>query len=54
MPKPTISADAQKLVGKDATVIVNPDTGEIITAYKTKARIARKYEREAKEAENAG
>lgn len=45
---------AQKLVGKDATVIVNPDTGEIVTAYKTKARIARKYEREAKEAENAG
>jgi len=45
---------AQKLVGKDATVIINPDTGEIITAYKTKARIARKYEREAKEAGNAG
>ncbi len=44
---------AQKLVGKDATVIINPDTGEIVTAYKTKARIARKYEREAKEAGNA-
>lgn len=38
---------AQKLVGKDATVIINPETGEIVTAYKTKARIARKYEREA-------
>lgn len=42
---------AQKLVGKDATVIVNPDTGEIITAYKTKSRTARKYEKEQSDAE---
>ena len=37
---------AQKLVGRDATVVVNPDTGVIITTYRTKSRYRRKYERE--------
>ncbi len=34
---------AQKLVGRDATVVVNPDTGVIITTYKTGKRERRKY-----------
>ena len=36
----------QKLIGRKATVVVNPDTGAIITAYRTKSRYRRKYERE--------
>lgn len=35
---------AQKVVGRRATVVRNPDTGAIITAYKTKGRLRRKYE----------
>lgn len=34
---------AQKLVGASATVVVNPDTGVIITMYKTGRRERRKY-----------
>ncbi len=34
---------AQKLIGKEATVVVNPDTGVIITTYKTGRRERRKY-----------
>ena len=37
---------AYKSVGKDATVVVNPETGDVITAYKTKSRYRRKLERE--------
>lgn len=40
----------QKLIGRSATVVINPDTGDVITAYKTKARIARKYETETDDA----
>ena len=36
---------AYKSIGKDATVVVNPDTGDVITAYKTKSRYRRKLER---------
>ena len=32
-----------KYIGKDATVIVNPATGEVITTWKTSSRIRRKY-----------
>ena len=32
-----------KYIGKDVTVIWNPDTGEVITAWKTGTRIRRKY-----------
>ena len=32
-----------KYIGKDITVILNPDTGEVITAWKTGSRIRRKY-----------
>lgn len=35
---------AQKLVGASATVVVNPDTGVIITMYKTGRRERRKYD----------
>ena len=34
---------AQKLVGASATVVVNPDTGVIITMHKTGRRERRKY-----------
>lgn len=34
---------AQKLVGASATVVINPDTGVIITMYKTGRRERRKY-----------
>lgn len=34
---------SQKYIGRDATVAVNPDTGKIITTYRTKARFIRKY-----------
>ena len=32
-----------KYIGKDITVILNPDTGEVVTAWKTGTRIRRKY-----------
>ncbi len=32
-----------KYVGKDATVIINPTTGEVITTWKTSSRIRRKH-----------
>lgn len=44
--EPTTDAQgrrAQKLVGASATVVVNPDTGVIITMYKTGRRERRKY-----------
>lgn len=34
---------SQKYIGKDATVIINPDSGKIITAYPTSSRRRRKY-----------
>ncbi len=37
---------AYKSIGKDATVVVNPDTGDVVTAYKTKSRYRRKLEKE--------
>lgn len=37
---------SQKVIGKEATAVVNPDTGVIITTYRTKSRYRRKYERE--------
>ena len=37
---------SQKIVGREATAVVNPDTGVIITTYRTKSRYRRKYERE--------
>lgn len=44
--EPTVDADgrrAQKLIGASATVVINPDTGVIITMYKTGRRERRKY-----------
>lgn len=34
----------QTYIGRSATVILNPDTGEIVTAYPTSTRRRRKYE----------
>ena len=34
---------SQKHIGRGATVVVNPDTGRIITTYKTKSRFIRRY-----------
>ena len=34
---------AQKRIGAEATVVINPDTGEIVTAYPTSRKIRRKY-----------
>ena len=34
---------AQKVIGRAATVVVNPDTGAIITAYRTGRKARRKY-----------
>lgn len=34
---------SQKIIGYNATVVVNPDTGETITTYPTGARRRRKY-----------
>lgn len=36
---------ARKVVGRVATVVANPDTGAIITAYRTSSKTRRKYER---------
>ena len=36
---------SQKIIGKHATVVVNPNTGDIITAYRTSRSKRRKYER---------
>lgn len=41
---------SQKLIGRSATVVINPDTGDVITAYRTKARSVRKYETETDDA----
>lgn len=35
---------AQKIVGRHATVVINPETGAIITAYKTGRKERKKYE----------
>lgn len=35
---------SQKIIGKHATVVVNPSTGDIITAYRTSRSRRRKYE----------
>ena len=32
-----------KYIGKDTTVILNPDTNEVITTWKTGSRIRKKY-----------
>ena len=40
------SRRSQKVIGREATAVVNPDTGVIITTYRTKSRYRRKYERE--------
>lgn len=37
---------SQKYVGKKVTVAINPDTGNLITAFRTSSRIRRKWERE--------
>lgn len=34
---------SQRLVGREATVVVNPDTGRIITTYRTGSRERRRY-----------
>lgn len=39
---------AQKVIGRAATVVVNPDTGAIITAYRTSSKTRRKHERRRK------
>lgn len=36
---------AKKVIGRAATVVVNPDTGAIITAYRTSSKTRRKHER---------
>lgn len=36
---------ARKVIGRVATVVINPDTGAIITAYRTGSKTRRKYER---------
>ncbi len=33
-------------IGKEATVILNPETGEVVTTWKTGSRIRKKYEKE--------
>ena len=35
---------SQRMIGKHATVVVNPETGAIITAYKTSSNRRKKYE----------
>lgn len=35
---------SQILIGKNATVCINPDTGKVITAWKTGTKIRKKYE----------
>ena len=37
---------SQKYIGKDATVIRNPDTGEVITSWKTSTKLRKKYGKE--------
>ncbi|MBR1979714.1 phage minor head protein [Candidatus Proelusimicrobium excrementi] len=37
---------SQKYIGKDVTVIRNPDTGQVITSWKTSTRLRRKYGKE--------
>ena len=32
-----------KYIGKDATVIMNPDTNTVITTWKTSSRVRKKY-----------
>lgn len=39
---------AKRVIGWANTVVVNPDNGNIISAYKTKAKYRRKYEKERK------
>ena len=39
---------AQKIIGYGATVVINPDTGDIITAYKTSKDKIRKYKKGGK------
>ena len=35
---------SQKYIGKEATVVVNPETGKIVTTYPTKTKYRKKYE----------
>jgi len=37
---------SQRFIGKQVTVNVNPDTGVVITSWKTGTRIKARYERE--------
>jgi hypothetical protein len=32
-------------IGRDATIVVNPDTGNLITTWRTGSRTRRRYER---------
>lgn len=43
-----VGRKSKKIIGWANTVVVNPDNGNIITAYKTKAKYRRKYEKERK------
>ena len=40
---------SKKIIGWANTIVVNPDNGNIITAYKTKAKYRRKYEKRKEE-----
>lgn len=42
----SLGRKSQKYIGREATVAVNPDTGKIVTTYRTKSSYRRKYERE--------
>jgi hypothetical protein len=35
-----------KYIGKDATVVLNPETNKVITSWKTSSRLKKKYERD--------
>lgn len=35
-----------KYIGNDATVVLNPDTGEVITTWKTGSRTKKKYRKD--------
>ena len=39
-----IGRKAYKAIGREATVVVNPNTGEIVTAYKTSSKVRKKHE----------
>ena len=33
----------RKYLGKQSTVVINPETGNVVTTYKTQERYAKKY-----------